>query len=300
MKTVDLPILTFHQWSYLRSELIWIYDHAVPREFHRAKWDRTEGHWAWYIRKGRVTVTAKSGSWTAKAGSWIFVPREVTMQEFSPDIHILSVYFHCQWPSGENIFVNKSGAILAGSEFPQLERAATRLERLVRKYIPDADIRYATQKGNYSLFLRLQRQFYLWLDLWFNARIHCGSSLTRLDIGDDRAMRAVRCLNDAPLTGGFPFSWLTEETGGLSLSHLDRIFVQDFGITTRKYWERRRLQEAKVYLETSMLPIKEIGHRTGFHSDAHFVIWFKRLVGKSPLQYRKSPRDPTRPKRFFN
>ena len=300
MASADRPILTFHQWSYLRSELIWIYDHPVPREFHHAKWDRTEGHWAWYVRKGRAKVTSDSGTLTATAGMWLFVPREEAHQDFSPDIHLLSVYFLCQWPSGENLFVHKGGAVLKGSGYPQLARVAERLERLVRKNIPEADIRYATQTGDYSMFLRLQRQFFLWLDLWFKARISCGASLTRLHAGDDRAIRAIRCLNDAPLDRGFPLSWLMEETGGLSLSHLDRIFVQEFSLTTRKYWERRRMQEAKIYLETSMLPIKEIGHRTGFHSDAHFVIWFKRLVGQSPLQYRKSPRDPTRPKRFFN
>lgn len=299
MANPTLPILSFHEWAYLRNELVWVYDHPVPQDSLDVKWDRTEGYWAWYIRRGKVTLTSASGTYTAKAGQWLMVPREEPHQHFSDDIWILSVYFLCQWPSGENIFATKAGLVIDGAKHPELERSAKKMERMVRRHLPQADIRYATQLGNYPLFLRLQRQFLHWLQLWFEVRTQYGASLTKLHSGDDRTMRAVRALNEAPFDRGFPIDWLTAETGGLSITHLDRIFVKEFGLTTRKYWEQRRLQAAKGYLETSTLAVKEIAHRTGFRSDAHFVMWFKRLVKQSPLHYRRKPRDPSHPTRLF-
>lgn len=301
MAQTKLPILSFHEWSYLRTELVWIYDHPVPEDVRHVTWDRTEGHWAWYVRRGQVKITSDSGTYTAGPGMWLMLPREAARQDFSHDISILSVYFLCQWPSGENLFATKAGLVVKGVDHPELERAAIKMERLVRRHLPRADIRLATQLGHYPLFLRLQGLFLNWLQLWFQVRVTHGASLTRLHSGDDRAMRAVRCLNEAPVDRGFPHNWLASETGGLSLTHLDRIFVGEFGLTTRKYWERRRLEAAKIYLETSStLSVKEIAHRTGFRSDAHFVMWFKRLVGQSPLHYRRKPRDPSHPKRFFD
>ena len=36
------------------------------------------------------------------------------------------------------------------------------------------------------------------------------------------------------------------------------------------------------------MPMKEISFRLNFRSDSHFVIWFRRLTGSRPGDYRRS------------
>jgi len=69
---------------------------------------------------------------------------------------------------------------------------------------------------------------------------------------------------------------------------LNQLFFAEFGMTSRKYWDRRRLEFAKQCLETSPMPVKELSYRLGFRSDSHFVVWFRRLTGSRPGEYRKN------------
>jgi len=69
---------------------------------------------------------------------------------------------------------------------------------------------------------------------------------------------------------------------------LNQLFLGEFGVTTRKYWDRRRLETARQCLETSRLAMKEIACLLGFRSDSHFVVWFRRLAGMRPGDYRKA------------
>lgn len=280
------PELTFHEWSCLRTELMWVYDHSVTHDVMHSEWNRSVGHWAWYIRQGSVRVECTSGIYEAGVGEWLLLPREISRQDFSDDTSILSLHFLCQWPSGENVFANKAGIILKNGEHPSLRTMAERLERIVRRLFPKADVRFTRQLMTYPVFLNFQALFMRWLHLWFHIQTSRGARLTRLQPGDDRPLRAARCLNEAPLDGGFPRNWLREETG-LSDIHVNRIFVREFGMTTRKYWEKRRFEFAKLCLKTSVMPVKEIGYQLGFHSDSHFVGWFEKHAGVSPKTYRQ-------------
>lgn len=68
---------------------------------------------------------------------------------------------------------------------------------------------------------------------------------------------------------------------------LNQLFFAEFSLTTRKYWDRRRLDFAKQCLETSLMPMKEISYRLNFRSDSHFVVWFRRQTGSRPSDYRR-------------
>ncbi len=63
---------------------------------------------------------------------------------------------------------------------------------------------------------------------------------------------------------------------------LNQLFLAEFGVTTLKYWDRRRLEMARQCLETSRLAMKEIACLLGFRSDSHFVVWFRRHAGQRP------------------
>jgi AraC-like DNA-binding protein len=286
--TTRLPL---HEWASLRSELIWIYDREVRPRFRRTKGEYVAGYRAWLIRRGSVSITAGKRTLTAGAGTWIMPPQAFTEQRFSPNSHILSVHFLCHWPSGENLLLLRDPIAVKSEKYPALERNARKLDRMLRWQFPDADrqdqLLYGQESSDYANFLQLQGLFFNWLAAWFHLCVENGARLTRLSSGDTRPFQAARCLNQAPLNLPFPVDWLRRETG-LGLMRLNQLFFREFGLTTRKYWDRRRLDFAKQCLETSLMPMKEISFRLNFRSDSHFVIWFRRLTGSRPGDYRRS------------
>jgi transcriptional regulator GlxA family with amidase domain len=77
---------------------------------------------------------------------------------------------------------------------------------------------------------------------------------------------------------------------GLGRSQLDRLFFQAFGISTRAYWNRRKLDSANALLATTANPIKEIAFRLGFRQASHFTRWYESLMGLTPNAYRNRER----------
>lgn len=283
--------LPFHEWAGLRTELVWIYDSAVRPESQCRTFERKAGNWAWYLREGEATLTTASRKYALRKGMWLFLPEGRSTQRFSDNARLLSVHFHFQWPSGENVVKSREGILLNGADHPQLERLAARLHRLVRGRFADRSHRIQRfQPIEGTVFLRFQSAFLSWLEAWLDVNLRKGSALTRLRSGDDRPLRAARCLNEAALDGGYPRAELLRETG-LSEVHLTRLFLRAFDLSPRKYWDHRKLAFAKNCLETSIMPVKEVSYRLGFRNDAHFAVWFRRMVGQSPSAYRVGDRE---------
>jgi AraC-like DNA-binding protein len=293
MLSTDHPALSrlpLHEWASLRSELIWIYDREVGARHRQGKGYLMPGYRVWLIRQGSVSITVGRHTLAADAGTWITLPQEVTDHHFSPNAHILSIHFLCQWPSGENILVIRQPIIARSENYPALERDAQKLERLLRRQFPPEGSQeqlYGEQSSDYGSFLRFQGLFINWLAAWFLLCTENGANLTRLSSGDNRPFQAARCLNQASLDRPFPADRLQRETG-LGLMRLNQLFFAEFGLTTRKYWDRRRLDFAKQCLEMSSMPMKEISYRLNFRSDSHFVIWFRRQTGSRPSDYRRA------------
>jgi AraC-like DNA-binding protein len=279
-----LPSLSLHDWSCLRVELVWIYDHAAREQSRRGIFDHREGNWAWYLRRGRVQVESKAGVLTARTGDWMFVPAEIHHHEFSDDAILVSVRFRCQWPSGLGLFDSPPGAVVSGSLFPELEKKAGRLERFVRRHAPGAHWLHQSRLSNFPLFLQIQRLFLEWLEVWFAARVATGAIPARQP-GDDRVSKAAQLLDTAPMEAGYPGESL-RTTASLSTIQLKRLFKRQLGLTPVQYWERRRLENARLLLESSELPLKALAARLGFTSASHFAAWFKRHIGASPGRYR--------------
>lgn len=286
----DLPgaRLPMREWAYVHSELEWVYDHEVLADYRERSVNKVSGgYWAWFVRKGRASVTTVGGEkYTAGPGMWLLVPTERLTQRFSKDAHILSLHFLCQWPSGENILSGHGGLVLDGAEHPALERRATRLERMVRQHIPDADRQYYGCFSDYERFLSFHILFQQWLAEWFSVQTKNGADVTRILTKDERLLRVLGLMNTAPLREGLPHEALHKESR-LGEAQLNRMFMAAYGMTLRKCWERRRLKTARGHLETSLMPIKEIAYTLGFRSDSHFMMWFKRHTGKRPKEYRQ-------------
>lgn len=297
-KTVPDPNLPLREWACIHAQLDWIYDHEVPAAYRDRLIDKgREGYSAWFLRQGHVHVETTSGHiLEAGPGQWMFVPTEHLHQRFSQDARILSLHFLCQWPSGENILSETGGLVVDGSNFPLLEHKAVQLERMVRRHVPGAERHYASRFLDFDKFLAFHTLFLRWLRQWFQVQKSRGAGLSRLAAGDDRLLRAVRCLNTSPLSSPLPQA-LLEKLSGLSATHLNRLFVTEYGLTIRKSWDNRRLAFARTCLETSRMPVKEVAYNLGFKSDSHFMMWFKKHTGKRPKEYRQNQHPPNHPPR---
>ncbi|MET0261676.1 MAG: helix-turn-helix domain-containing protein [Rariglobus sp.] len=281
------PRLSLHDWSSLRTELLWIYDHAPAAKARHVTADHRQSNWAWYLRRGEVRITTRHGPLTARAGQWLFLPNERHPQDFSDDASLISINFRCQWPAGDPLFGSSRGSVLDGTAHPRLEQTAKRLEKLVLRHFPVQHYIYAQQFADYSLFLRFQRAFFEWLEAWFDTRIAIGDIPSRNQV-DARLLRSLHLLDEAPLEPGLPQTAL-QTVAGVSRVQLNRLFRTQLKLTPLQYWERRRLESARLFLETSDLPLKELAARLGFRSDSHFTVWFKRHAGSSPGRYREQP-----------
>lgn len=94
---------------------------------------------------------------------------------------------------------------------------------------------------------------------------------------------------DAQIGYAISLSQMAEVTG-LSRYHFARSFARTFGRAPHQYLLLRRISLAASLLATSKLPISEIAQRVGFSSPARLSIAFRRIIGRTPLSFRKAVR----------
>lgn len=72
----------------------------------------------------------------------------------------------------------------------------------------------------------------------------------------------------------------------MSKYHFIRVFNKEFGFTPHEFIIHSRINAAKFYMLTSDKSIKEIVYLCGFNNESAFSNTFKKIVGKTPGQYR--------------
>ena len=93
------------------------------------------------------------------------------------------------------------------------------------------------------------------------------------------------------LESNFSSDFLMEELAdkvGLGLRSFMRRFKQATGDTPLNYLQRVRIETAKELLRSSSLSIEQIGFRVGYEDASYFSRLFKREVGKTPGDFKKS------------
>ncbi|MFP5595806.1 helix-turn-helix domain-containing protein [Kluyvera sp. 142486] len=74
---------------------------------------------------------------------------------------------------------------------------------------------------------------------------------------------------------------------GFSRSYTSRIFRQQTGGGIQEYILTRRIKKSCDLLRYSSLSVTEIAQQVGFTEMTYFITCFKKMLGQSPLQYRK-------------
>lgn len=279
---------TLHQWFTLRNELFWVYRGQVVSAATDITADHTQGYWMWLLEAGSVELVAKNRRLTARAGQWLLSPNGVVHQKFSADARITSLHFSCQWPTGENLFVESDGAVFAEKDFPRLKRSATALHRLGAKHFPGVKADMFDHEASYPVFLRFQLAFQQWLTDFSDALLAGGHTLGITSRLDDRITTAIALLHNTAPSAGFPESLVTGRVN-LGRRQLDRLFIEALGISTREYWDRLREQTAIRLIKDSRQPAKQIAFSLGFRQASHFTKWFTQRTGRTPSAFRELP-----------
>ena len=68
--------------------------------------------------------------------------------------------------------------------------------------------------------------------------------------------------------------------------YLCRVFKEGTGQTIQNFILELRINNAKVLLKKTAMPLTEIVYGCGFSSQAYFCHIFKRKTGMTPLQFR--------------
>ena len=72
---------------------------------------------------------------------------------------------------------------------------------------------------------------------------------------------------------------------------LNRLFQSEFGISTRDYLRRQKLEHAAKLLDRSNLSLQEIAAASGFANEFAFSRAFKSVFGEPPARYRRDRRE---------
>lgn len=274
------------EWSSLHAHLIWVYDGPVAlqgRSGTVTAFDLT----AWLIRAGRVTVRMGSHRWTARAGEWLFPPPGERAQQFSANARLLSLRFRAKWPTGEDLLPIDVGLRIAAKRRPELLAAAEPLARLVRDRFHEPETDLEQVPATLADYLRLQTLFSRWFEVVITVLTAEGLKPARTGRIDPRLLAAVRQLDRQPLAKPIAETDLARSVG-VSVSQLNRLFLRQFGVTSRGYFDNRRHRHAISELQDSTRVAKEIAGHLGFSSLPHFSAWFRRKQGISPREFRMS------------
>ena len=78
----------------------------------------------------------------------------------------------------------------------------------------------------------------------------------------------------------------------MSVSHLQKLFKQVYGMPIYRYIKEYRLEQAAVELVRSRKPITEIAQHAGYDNASKFSESFKKRYGKTPSRYRADKSVP--------
>jgi PAS domain S-box-containing protein len=77
----------------------------------------------------------------------------------------------------------------------------------------------------------------------------------------------------------------------LSISQFDRRFKQLFGVTPQQFILRVRIHAACRAITTTRRSMSHIAQQTGFCDQSYFTKQFRKLMGKTPSEYRRAYRQ---------
>lgn len=172
---------------------------------------------------------------------------------------------------------------LLGNRWFMFGTAGPRCEHVFRELYENApymDIRFLQLKV-LELLMLLSR-----IPQEEETNLYCSSKQTEL----------AHHLRDHLLTnreGYVSLAQLAEEHG-MSVSHLQKLFKQTYGVPVYHYVKEYRLEQAAVELVRTKKPVIQIAQNAGYDNASKFSEAFRKRYGTTPSQYRAHANELTK------
>ncbi|MBR4612229.1 MAG: DNA-binding transcriptional regulator [Kiritimatiellae bacterium] len=102
--------------------------------------------------------------------------------------------------------------------------------------------------------------------------------------------KAISFIRNRARSGGVGVEDIVR-AAGCSRRYLERHFRERLGRSVRDELVRERIENVKALLQDSDLTIGEITEATGFARDSHLAFLFRKVTGKTMLQWRRENRE---------
>lgn len=278
--------MRYVDWSSLHYHLSWAYDGPAPKVALSGTYTNYETS-CWLLRKGSVVLKSPGQSAvTVRPGQWVFIASPTRHQSFSADAELLSVHFLLTWPGGEPVVNRQKNMIIDADKIPRLEKAAMPIVRMLARRFPDAGAFLLSVHCSREFYLRVQALLAPWLNAYLDVQELLGNPPTLRAGRDERVLRAAAMLDRMPFAQPV-FPEAMAGNLGVSRSHLEALFTSQLGVTPRRYLEQRRFREAGQMLKRTGRSVKEVAAELGFRQASHFCMWFRKLSGKGPSEFRR-------------
>jgi len=114
--------------------------------------------------------------------------------------------------------------------------------------------------------------------------------------GYSQLVRKVILAIDSDLTADLSLSAHAEALG-VNASYLSALFRRETGQTLSDYVAHARMEQAVFLLNTTRMQVQTIAQHCGIQDVNYFTRLFKRVMGKTPTEYRQQARGVTPPDR---
>lgn len=270
----------------MRTELVWIYESFVA-ECYLKQSIHSSLQSAFLIREGHLTIQTNKGQIMAGPGQWVFPKQGDRIQQFSAGARILSVCYHWKWPGNQPLFDWDIALVLEAAQAPELEQEALRIKGLADDSLSGSGPKLKNDTSDLADYFRLHRAFHDWLAACALVFQRNGQCTQPLGCVDPRLLHGIHLLEQHALNASFHGDPIAYRIG-LSPRQMDRLFIEQFGLSPQKYFERRRFEAALDRVRFSSEPIKQIAYTMGFNALSRFSTWFRRNAKATPREVRKS------------
>lgn len=98
--------------------------------------------------------------------------------------------------------------------------------------------------------------------------------------------KAICLINEQITSRELTVKWLAEQLQ-ISTTHLSNLFRLKVGMNISNYIAKRKVTDISYDIVHTSMSLAKIRDKYGFVSHSHFIQYFKRHKGKTPLKYRQ-------------
>jgi len=276
--------LSLTDWDRLRIDLAWAYEGTVS-EAYQEEVSPHYGQSVFLIEQGSVIISTPEGTAKGTTGDWVLPKQGKRHQKFSADAKVISIHLDLHWPGGTPLFEWDTALVIPSIEELTWERRARQLVRFIDREFKGARWELRNHNATLTTWHELHRFFSAWFDVVLKGLLERGHRPAHLVTIDSRLLAGIELLDHQPFSNSYKEQEVASHAG-LSVSQWNRLFLKQFSMTPRRYYDKKRLDSAWARIRGGGL-LKEIAFDLGFCSLPHFSAWFHQKTGCTPTEFRQ-------------